>query len=81
MDANLYLLLNNNHKDKKSKHYKSDDEINTKFIKSKNFYDFDIESDLFLIGDLELNSVVSQKRKCFNSGFKQTMLINPEFLN
>ena len=37
-----------------SKHFKSCDEIKTSFIEGKNFFDFEINSDLFLIDDVKI---------------------------
>jgi phosphatidylinositol-3,4,5-trisphosphate 3-phosphatase and dual-specificity protein phosphatase PTEN len=49
-----FFVIKNDHKDKKAKHFSSNNEIKTEFIHNKNFYDFQIKSDLFLLDDIKI---------------------------
>jgi len=67
-----YFIIKNNHKDKKAKHYDSSKEIKTTYLKGKNFYDFNITSDLYLIDDVKVEFY--GKKKLFHFWFHTSFI-------
>jgi len=72
-----YFIIKNDHKDEKAKHFCSKDEIKTEFIWEKNFFDFHILSELFLIDDVKIeffHKTAYSKKKLFHFWFHTSFL-------